>query len=43
MNDQLPEWYKEITKGIKESKPLSQEKKAIINYLKERINELEKG
>jgi len=38
----MPEWYQEITKEIKtQPKKLSSEKKAIINYLKEQIRQLE--
>ncbi|MFA5406807.1 MAG: hypothetical protein WC307_05625 [Candidatus Nanoarchaeia archaeon] len=42
MNDHLPEWYIEITKGLKQkNKKLSPEKKVIINFLKEQIRLLE--
>ena len=41
MNDHLPEWYQEIMKDLKPKKPLSPEKKIVIDYLKKCIQELE--
>ena len=41
MNEHLPEWYQEITKELGPKKMITPEKKIIIDYLRDLINELE--